>query len=212
MASRQSEGRRGSEEFTREWLRHFEKRRRLRPRNHHASAHGEGDETVRLRRCDRDHPEFVRELKQVLAAEHAKSTPRVVEAAIRLLCHRKPPDFVKKLINLAPSLVSLDENLRHTLVDSLAAMAQKNEGVATELVAATKSPTAIQRKHSLGRKLETVARPGTGALYEITRTGHEVWHADANARSCEGLKDGRASRSCDHKPVHLKFDSPTQCG
>ena len=134
-----------------------------------------------------------------------------MEAAIRLLCHRKPPDFVKKLINLAPSLVSLDENLRHTLVDSLAAMAQTNEGVAPELVAATKSPTAIQRKHSLGRKLETVA-PRHRRVYEITRTGHEVWHADANARSCEGLKDGRASRSCDHRPVHPKLDSPTQCG
>lgn len=29
-------------------------------------------------------------------------------------------------------------------------------------------------------------------MSEMTRTGHEVWHEAANARSCEGLKDGRA--------------------
>lgn len=58
---------------------------------------------------------------------------------------RKPPDFAKKLINLAPSLVSLDKNLRHTLVDVLAATSQENEDPSAELVAATKSPTAIVR-------------------------------------------------------------------
>jgi hypothetical protein len=29
-------------------------------------------------------------------------------------------------------------------------------------------------------------------VYELTRTGHEVWHRAENARYCEGLKDGRA--------------------
>ena len=35
-------------------------------------------------------------------------------------------------------------------------------------------------------------RPRHGRVYELTRTGHEVWHRAENARYCEGLKDGRA--------------------
>ena len=98
-----------------------------------------------LKCCYADQPEFVRDVKQVLLKEHERSAPRVVEAAIRLLTHRKPDGFSKQFIGLAPALVQLDHRVEQVLIDALAEAAMPTGKPDPSLLTATKANSSIVR-------------------------------------------------------------------
>ncbi len=84
-----------------------------------------------------------------------KSPASVVEAAIRLLVHRKPQGVERRLIELTPSLIELDPHLDNALVNALEEFAVQEGKPNATLLAATKSPHASVRAFAIRALLRT---------------------------------------------------------